>query len=393
MAVTVAVLDIAEEPSTSDRSHSSVDIPRLSEGLRDSGYLSTASTRNSTSLPADILTSLDCSDYSDRQSLPNILSKASRAPVRSQNRNTHASPSLSGRKFESPDKASPVALSDHSKGHRRIPSVPPKEQSIQEVDESSPNLSDNKSCNEQDAAEEDLACCNGLPLRPKPHQSLTTSASQTENTKISVSMEQKALALTHNQCSKTPSAPDPRRELSDLPSLQKTRQYLSRVARLKLREARSTLQRSFKSKAWRNFVQDRSPHHVTTPSYGQTNSIPGTASEGQTGSTGNDTSGLGKSGKRAAGDQEGSATGGAHASKRLCTDESVTGSTPEGQDSHRTRIVCVIWANDPEAPGMDRRCRERTWSSVQRMKAVSLYLNPAVPHVQLADFSFARIIL
>ena len=77
------------------------------------------------------------------------------------------------------------------------------------------------------------------------------------------------------------------------------------------------------------------------------------------------TLGLRKASKRPATDGESSADSGANASKRQCT-----GAHLEVLADYKTRIVCVVWANNPETPGMDRRCRERTWSSVQRMKAV-----------------------
>jgi hypothetical protein len=76
------------------------------------------------------------------------------------------------------------------------------------------------------------------------------------------------------------------------------------------------------------------------------------------------TQGLREASKRPAAD------GSANASKRQCTGANLTVGSPELLEDHKTRIVCVVWANNPEAPGIDQRCRERTWPSVQRMKAV-----------------------
>ena len=77
-----------------------------------------------------------------------------------------------------------------------------------------------------------------------------------------------------------------------------------------------------------------------------------------------------KASRRPAAGGGSSADGSANASKRQCTGTNLTVCSPEVLEDHKTRIVCVIWANDPDAPGLDRRCRERTWPSVQRMKAV-----------------------
>jgi hypothetical protein len=82
------------------------------------------------------------------------------------------------------------------------------------------------------------------------------------------------------------------------------------------------------------------------------------------------TLGLRKASRRPAANRGSSADGSANASKRQCTGANLTVRSPEVLEDYKTRVVCVVWANDPDAPGLDRRCRERTWPSVQRMKAV-----------------------
>ena len=90
----------------------------------------------------------------------------------------------------------------------------------------------------------------------------------------------------------------------------------------------------------------------------------------------NKTLGLSKAGKRPAADGERYADGNADASKRQCTGAHLAACSSEVLGDHKKRIVCVLWANDPEATALDQICRERTWPSVQRMKAVS-------PHLQI----------